>query len=116
MRFTLTEDHIKLLRRACVGWQDCETGAPEIDPKRPYGNSFVAGDVAEILGRLREKCPTCGHDPEDQELTGDQEAELLKVHRETEWALPIVLQHGPVPGLYSCNGRGEWEFVAKVAP
>lgn len=48
--FTVTDDHLKLLRRASVGWSDCEFGAPEIDPKRPYGNSNVLGDIAEILG------------------------------------------------------------------
>jgi hypothetical protein len=26
--FTLTEDHLKLLRRMNVGWQFCEGGAP----------------------------------------------------------------------------------------
>lgn len=49
-RFELTRDHLKLLRNAYVGWHDCETGAPRIDPKRPYGNQRVALDVAEILG------------------------------------------------------------------
>jgi hypothetical protein len=48
--FTVTEDHLKLLRRAYIGWDDCEFGAPGIDPKRPYGNSDVIGDIAEILG------------------------------------------------------------------
>lgn len=47
--FTLTEDHIKLLSRAYIGWEDSEFGAPSIDCKRPYGNSYVEGDVAEIL-------------------------------------------------------------------
>lgn len=47
--FTVTDEHVKLLRRFQVGWQDCETGAPEIDPKRPYGNSAVPEDIHEIL-------------------------------------------------------------------
>jgi hypothetical protein len=41
--FKLTDEHLKLLRRFNVGWQDSESGAPEIDPKRPYGNSAVPG-------------------------------------------------------------------------
>ena len=48
--FEVTLDHIKLLRRMYVSWNDCEYGAPEINPKRPYGNSSVALDIAEILG------------------------------------------------------------------
>ncbi|MCU1325011.1 MAG: hypothetical protein JWN34_381, partial [Bryobacterales bacterium] len=48
--FFVTSEHLKLLQRMCVGWQDCEYGAPEIDPKRPYGNSSVEYDILEILG------------------------------------------------------------------
>ena len=40
--FTLTVDHITLLNNMWVDWSDVEYGAPEIDPKRPYGNSDVA--------------------------------------------------------------------------
>lgn len=40
----------KLLRHSIVGWQDAETGAPGINPKRPYGNSDVVRDIRKILG------------------------------------------------------------------
>ena len=50
----LTEQHITLLRNACVYWEDCETGAPGIDPKRPYGNSGVASDVTDLAAWLAE--------------------------------------------------------------
>jgi hypothetical protein len=49
-RFTVTDEHLRLLRRAYVGWDEIEFGAPEINAKRPYGNSNVYGDIAEILG------------------------------------------------------------------
>src|SRR6266568_5645220 len=40
--FTVTEDHLKLLRHAYLYWEYGEGyGAPAIDPKRPYGNSDV---------------------------------------------------------------------------
>ena len=48
-KFTLTENHIKLLCRAYVGWNGAEFGAPSIDPKRPYGNSDVLHDMGDIL-------------------------------------------------------------------
>ena len=48
--FILTYQHLNLMGNMHVGWQSCETGAPEIDPKRPYGNSDVAEDIANILG------------------------------------------------------------------
>jgi hypothetical protein len=48
-KFTVTDDHLKLLRRAHITWDGVEFGAPEIYCKKPYGNSNVWGDIAEIL-------------------------------------------------------------------
>lgn len=47
-----TAAHLALLRRACWDWNECEYGAPSMDPKRPYGNSDVEDDLAEILPDL----------------------------------------------------------------
>lgn len=93
-RFNLTEDHIKLLRRANVGWQRCAFGAPEIDPKRPYGNSFVEGDIAEILGvELVED-----DDGDFDQATCEQ---LEAIHKQTHVALEIILATGTfTPGEY----------------
>jgi hypothetical protein len=114
-RFTFTESHAKLLQRAYIGWQSCETGAPEIDPKRPYGNSSVALDVAEILEipphaacrKCGEACERC--DDEGSGYTREQREMLMRVHRETEFALQIVLQHGYRCGVYERAGRG-WSY------
>jgi hypothetical protein len=104
--FTLTEKHLKLLRRMYVGWQDCETGAPEIDPKRPYGNSSVARDVAEILDEEYN---------EENGLSNESEKELLKLHGQTETALQIVLVTGEFkPGEFEKTdeyGRRSWRRV-----
>ena len=102
-RFTLTQDHITLLSNFCVGWQDCETGAPEIDPKRPYGNSSVAHDVAEIL-RWEIK---------DDELTDEQGEVAMKLHTETETALQIALNTlSFTPGIYEKQQYGgSWKKV-----
>lgn len=98
--FRLTEDHLKLVRAMYVGWQDCETGAPEIDPKRPYGNSFVAGDVIEILGWA------------DVENDDDpQRDKALELHRETETVVAIILARAgepTLPGLYRNEARRPW--------
>jgi hypothetical protein len=89
--FKLTDDHIKLLRRAYVGWQDCETGAPEINPKRPYGNSSVVPDVAEILGIV----PVNPDGDDYEERYGSDVVDRLRqLHRETETALQIILATG----------------------
>ena len=97
--FTLTEDHIKLLRRSYVRWCDDEFGAPCIDPKRPYGNSDVCDDVAKIIG-VEPK----GGDPEEPEYTSKQIKELRHLHSTTETALQVVLASGSFePGVYTCG-------------
>lgn len=96
--FTLTQDHVTLLRAMYVGWQNCETGAPEIDPKRPYGNSDVARDVAEMLGWIT---PEAASDDGLPEAMIDK-AEAL--HRETAIALQIVLSTG-------CFTSGKYRIV-----
>lgn len=75
--FEITEAHLKLLRAANVGWDNCEFGAPAIDCKRPYGNSSVIEDMREILG--------CPHECAEN---------LEAIHNETKTALQIVLSVG----------------------
>jgi len=85
--FELKEEHIKLASKMWVGWQDCEFGAPEIDPKRPYGNSDVLEDIAEILGlELFEDVDNEKH------LSKHQDELCNKLHKEMETALQIILR------------------------
>lgn len=96
--FEVTEDHLKLLRNMWVNWQDCEYGAPEIDPKRPYGNSSVEYDIAEILG-----IPIPGEDEnyEPRPFPPEALARIQRLHRETGTALQIALRVGKFEaGLY----------------
>lgn len=79
--FELKQEHLDLLKRAWVSWEDCEYGAPAINCKRPYGNSDVEEDIAEILGwTLR-----------DDELTSSQREEAATLHKETQTALQVIL-------------------------
>lgn len=89
----ITEEHIKLLRSAVVSWDDCEYGAPCIDPKRPYGNSNVEGDIAELLGWEYD---------DDAGLTEERSAEARDLHEETALVLQVILAMGefPTPGRY----------------
>ena len=97
-RFTFTEQHIALLRHMYVDWRDAEAGAPEIDPKRPYGNSAVEDDVAEILGVPRINEPENEDESDAREL---QDRDLLALHEQTATALQIVLNTGEFrPGVY----------------
>jgi hypothetical protein len=48
-RFTVTDEHLRLLRRARISWEEAEFGAPGINSKRPYGNSNVFADMGQHL-------------------------------------------------------------------
>ena len=111
-RFTLKPEHITLLRRMTVHWQATEYGAPEIDPKRPYGNSSVVYDLAEIFhGKAAFN--------RDHDLVLDQgEVDRLEtLHRETDKALQVVLATGSfVPGVYEATKyMRDWHLIATTA-
>lgn len=129
-RFTLTEDHITLLRAAWVSWGATEEarlantlpcppvarfGAPAIDCKRPYGNSCVRQDIASLL--LIEPVMDCG-DHGDGNFTNAQISRIDTVHRETETALQIVLRVGEFrPGVYEKKDwGGGWLLVSARGP
>lgn len=109
LTFTLTDAHVKLLQRAFVRWDDCEYGAPAIDPKRPYGNSDVEHDIAEILGWEIQT------DEDDDRFLTRLQVETAEIfHRETETALQIVLRTGSMAvGTYrrSKSWRTDWELI-----
>jgi hypothetical protein len=104
--FTLTEEHIKLLRRANVGWEDSEFGAPSIDCKRPYGNSSVYNDIAEILGIEPD-------DAENQDFSSDQFDRMALLHKETQTALQVFLTTGQmIEGEYEADRyRDDWKLM-----
>lgn len=92
--FTLTDDHLKLLQRSYVDYDSyTETGGFEQDPKRPYGNSDVAGDVFEILYG-REFDFEDEVDAPDGDMPDELYENLMKVHKEVATALQIVLATG----------------------
>lgn len=98
-RFTLTEEHIKLLQHMHVHWQYCEYGAPEIDPKRPYGRSDTEASIFEILGWARAS-PAA--------LSAAEGARAEAIHGETETALEIVLRtRAFLPGVYERTASGD---------
>lgn len=105
--FELKEEHLKLLRKMIIGWDDCEFGAPIIDPKRPYGNSYVYEDIANILGIK-------GFKDYDDEISFSEEQKNLmdKLHRETETVLQIVLISGKFEaGTYEADEyHNNWEL------
>ena len=98
--FRVKTEHLKLLREmwtSYIGY--VEHGAPCIDPKRPYGNSNVYGDMAEILGIF----PEFGGD--DPDYSQEQIDYMDKLHREMETVLQILIKTAPFT---------EGEFVADM--
>jgi hypothetical protein len=107
-RFTVTEDHLKLLRRAWVdSWYESEGvygGAPGINAKKPYGNSWIEHDIAEILDIPREDWDWANADENPPVEVGER---LMRLHVETMVALQIVLATGEFrPGAYARDAAG----------
>lgn len=96
MKFELTENHLLLLQRMYIRWNDAGyDGAPEVDLKRPYGNSDVASDVYEIING--EEMPL----DEDEEYDEHTVRQMLDLHEQMATALQIVLcTRSFEPGLY----------------
>lgn len=100
-RFTLTAEHVALARRMNVSYRDAEYGAPCIDPKRPYGNGDVPGDIADILGWEKRFDARTG---EPLQEVYDRAA---AIHKEMETALSVILRAGSFePGEYVADKYG----------
>lgn len=81
-KFTIKKEHLELIKNLVVVWNDGDgPGAPGINTKKPYGNSGVENDIAEIL-KWKLK---------DGELSEAQEVKAIKLHTELETVLSICL-------------------------
>lgn len=108
--FEITDIHLKLLRLASIRWSEVEFGAPEIDGKRPYGNSNVLADVAAVV-----RPDIAASDPDlIYDYAEEHEAELSRLHVETAFALQIALCTGEFKaGRYRRVRWGQWERIAE---
>jgi hypothetical protein len=97
----VTEDHLKLHRHAWVdSWNPGEGyDSPGINPKKPYGNSYVERDIADIVDAPDEDwIYEGGH---KAHVTPEAEERFTRLHVETMVALQIVLATGEFrPGRY----------------
>lgn len=120
-KFTVTKDHLKLLRGMSVSWWACEFGAPTIDCKRPYGNSGVYQihkDMMKIL-RMDVKFKAVIDEKEydidgsEANLPNELVDKLNRLHQETEVVLQIVLATGLfTPGKYAASDyKKDWAIV-----
>lgn len=98
LTFTLCVEHLQLAARFNVRWEseaDTESGygVPQVDGKRPYGNSDVAADLVEILG----------DGAVDAASEEQQAVEYRGLHDDMRHATEIILQHGHAIGEYVCD-------------
>ena len=107
--FEVTEDHLKLLKRMYIEWSEWEAGAPCVDPKRPYGNSYVEGDVLEILDI---PLPPIKNEYGEISYTEEQEEFARKIHFETLYALQIAIATGKFEvGRYKRKDKWVWSYL-----
>ena len=105
--FNLTEGHVRLLRRAYISSFVSDSGHAHIglSQKRPFGNSDIESDIAEILGEVPEgSTDECG-------LSEEMRVRMMRVLiTEVPIALQVVLSSGSFePGEYERSGfGGEW--------
>lgn len=105
-KLKVTENHLKLLKAAYIDWNDTEFGGPCIDPKRPFGNSEVYGDIVDILGLTM---PDEEKEPEKYKRFIDS---LDKGYRELEDCLEILCTNLSLEvGYYESDGYKNWRKV-----
>lgn len=99
--FTVTEEHLKLLRHVHLYWDYGEGyGAPAINPKRPYGDSYVERSIAEILD-APDSDWEAAEDDDYLDLTPEAQERFTRLHVETMIVLHITLAAGELrPGRY----------------
>lgn len=99
--FELTEDHIKLLEYSNINYSPhCEHGYIGLDCKRPFGNSNLVDDMANIL----EIEPVKTDDDEIHWPKGTSERMQIIFEEELPKALAIILKTKSFqPGLYECD-------------
>jgi hypothetical protein len=115
--FTMSEHHLALLRRSYIEEGD---NAAEVNQKRPYGNSDIITDVAEIISGIDES--DFDSDENEDRVRFDKEGDLRwimdtkgvkytrddleELHKQTVTALQIVLVTGVFePGEYQTTQR-----------
>lgn len=107
-RITVTDDHLSLLRRMYVGWQDCEYGAPEVDPSRGSRRCRSAS--------ARTATATCWDFDEDDPPPYD-DGRARSVHEEMQAVVAVALANPgePLLGSWERPWLGSWQRVEAVA-
>lgn len=104
--FMVTGEHIKLLQRLNIN-ENIHGGFPTVDPKRPFGNSDVYRDMAEILDH---------ENTEDGEISPERQESYDELLSEMKTVLEILISNLSLfPGEYrqefSYSYPPKWEPV-----
>ena len=94
-KFTVTEEHLKLLSRLQVEWNYSGTGVPIFNVESPYGNKGIYRDMLRILGWKIEVVlnnETYDYFSDNDQIPKAIEEKLYNIHKETEKALEICLR------------------------
>lgn len=97
--FTVNSDHIRLLQRLNIIWDNSEAvlGVLSIDPKRPYGNTDIYEDISSIVS-----FPTGLINNEDNEkYSPTEKLHMRALHLEMKIVLQILIDNlSIIPGEY----------------
>lgn len=86
-KFTLTEDHLKLLSHVNIEWDDtCYDGAAGMDLKRPYHTKYdLAINICFLVGWITYDQLL------KQKATKRLQQKAMALHRDMQYVLQIVL-------------------------
>lgn len=103
--FKIKKEHIALIKELYFEYNDnSEFGAPTVNPKRPYGNSDVYGDIGKIL-KIKSDC--------NGDFTDAQINRMTKLHKELTIVLQIICSN-PSETDYIGTWKGEYQTWNKI--
>lgn len=101
-RLKVEQHHIDLLKLMYIDMNYGDGCGPGCNTKRPYGNSDICRDIANVL------------DYDDEDLTSEQYDVIWKVHEEMVCVLQILCDNcedGIKLGVYESSEYDEWKYV-----
>ena len=103
--FVIHNNHLKLLKRLVIEENNDYTylPVPGINPKRPYGNSYVLDDILEIIDYEKN--------PDYEEWSKTQLDYALALHKEMVTVLEIICNTAKVAtGIYQMP-EDDWILI-----
>lgn len=130
-KFKLKKEHLDLLKKMRVEWDDYENGAPCINPKRPYDDDDADDDIYEVIAKVigldEEQRFILRHyyswdfesrkfSPKDDEWYKNAKRYMRDLHKQTMVALQIILRCQTFKlGWYERSDEYcyDWKYIGK---